>query len=112
MANKIDRVLQNDNQIKIGRVLQKDNSFKPNEKRRRVTKLIDNNFQGQKWFVADSMSTMLINNNGDEMARSERTRRTISSAAARHREFHIHGEELHHQHGDPAADGDEKCRIM
>lgn len=68
--------------------------------------------KGQKWFVGDAMSTVILNSNGEEMALSERTRRQLTSSSLRHREMHgfLGSEELHHQQGDPQ--GEEKCRIM
>lgn len=66
--------------------------------------------KGIRWVVADNMTTVVINSNGEEVATSERVRRQVSSSASRHREFGYLGEDLHHQLGDPQ--GDEKCRIM
>lgn len=68
--------------------------------------------KGQKWFTADNMTTLLLNNDGEEMATSERKRQHLSSSMSRHREnlgFRP-SEELHHQQGDPQ--GDDRCRIM
>ncbi|KAJ8678908.1 hypothetical protein QAD02_014695 [Eretmocerus hayati] len=65
--------------------------------------------KGQKWFVADNMTTTLLNNEGEEMASSERKIQQLSSSVARHREFRL-PEELHHQQGDPK--GEERCRLM
>ncbi|XP_018562018.1 lamin Dm0 [Anoplophora glabripennis] len=70
--------------------------------------------KGQKWVIGDNMITTVLNNNGDEVAVSERVKRQLSSSLLRHREvaggYHIGSEELHHQQGDPQ--GDEKCRLM
>lgn len=43
--------------------------------------------KGQKWFVADSFTTALLNNEHEEVAVSERQRRQISTSAQRHREL-------------------------
>lgn len=40
----------------------------------------------QKWFVSDTMKTSLLNNDGEEVAASERVKNTISTFASRHRE--------------------------
>ncbi|XP_044261476.1 lamin Dm0-like [Tribolium madens] len=69
--------------------------------------------KGQKWMIADNMTTTVYNNNGDEVAVSERVKRQLSSSVLRHREMaggFLGSEELHHQYGDPQ--GEEKCRIM
>ncbi|CAH1102083.1 unnamed protein product [Psylliodes chrysocephalus] len=68
--------------------------------------------KGQKWIVGDNMTTLVLNNSGEEIAISERVKRQISSAHLRHRERSggYLSEELHHQQGDPQ--GDEKCRLM
>lgn len=68
--------------------------------------------KSQKWFVGDNMTTVLIDNNGEEVASSERVRRQLASSTTRHREYAglLGNEELHHQQGDPQ--GEEKCRIM
>ncbi|XP_023029956.1 lamin Dm0 [Leptinotarsa decemlineata] len=68
--------------------------------------------KGQKWIVGDNMTTTVLNNNGEEVAVSERVKRQLSSSLLRHREMAggYLSEELHHQQGDPQ--GDEKCRIM
>lgn len=68
--------------------------------------------KGQKWFCGDNMTTQLLNVEGEEVAASERVKRTVSTAASRHREFlgSYSGEELYHQQGEPK--GEEKCRIM
>ncbi|XP_015432137.1 PREDICTED: lamin Dm0-like isoform X2 [Dufourea novaeangliae] len=55
--------------------------------------------KGQKWFTADTMTTTLLNNEGDEMATSECKRQQLSTSVSRHREnlgFRT-SEELHHQ---------------
>ncbi|XP_033210666.1 lamin Dm0-like isoform X2 [Belonocnema kinseyi] len=68
--------------------------------------------KGQKWFTADSMTTVLLNNEGEEMAMSERKRQHLSTSLSRHREnlgFRP-SEELHHQQGDPQ--GEDRCRLM
>ncbi|KAL3270633.1 hypothetical protein HHI36_021165 [Cryptolaemus montrouzieri] len=68
--------------------------------------------KGSKWVTGENMLTTLINNNGDEVATSERVKRQISSSSLRHRELggYLGSEELHHQYGDPQ--GDDKCRLM
>ncbi|KDR19813.1 lamin Dm0-like [Zootermopsis nevadensis] len=76
--------------------------------------------KGQKWFVADSMTTTLLNNTGEEMAVSERRRQQLSSSSSRHREvsgflashrsLDIGSEDLYHQQGDPQ--GEDRCKIM
>lgn len=68
--------------------------------------------KGQKWFCGDNMTTQLLNVEGEEVAASERVKRTVSTAASRHREYlgSYSGEELYHQQGEPK--GEEKCRIM
>ena len=68
--------------------------------------------KGQKWFIADNMTTTLINNEGEEMATSERKRQQLSTSLSRHRESmgYRPTEELHHQQSDPQ--GEERCRIM
>ncbi|KAJ8980393.1 hypothetical protein NQ317_009387 [Molorchus minor] len=69
--------------------------------------------KSQKWVVGDNMFTTLLNNNGEEVAISERVKRQLSSSLLRHRETaggYLGSEELHHQQGDPQ--GDEKCRLM
>ncbi|CAG9135653.1 unnamed protein product [Plutella xylostella] len=43
--------------------------------------------KGQKWFVADNISTALLNTDGEEVAVSERQRRQLSTSAQRHREL-------------------------
>lgn len=55
--------------------------------------------KGQKWFIADNMTTTLINNEGEEMATSERKRQQLSTTLSRHRESmgFRPSEELHHQ---------------
>ena len=55
--------------------------------------------KGQKWFIADNMTTTLINNEGEEMATSERKRQQLSTSLSRHRESmgYRPTEELHHQ---------------
>lgn len=68
--------------------------------------------KGQKWICGDNMTTQLLNAEGEEVAASERVKRTVSTAASRHREYlgSYSGEELYHQQGEPK--GEEKCRIM
>ncbi|XP_011214702.2 lamin Dm0 [Bactrocera dorsalis] len=75
----------------------------------------------QKWFVGDNMKTSLFNGDGEEVAGSERVKRTIVKHASRHRSYGSRlgvstvdgagNEELYHQQGDPQQ-GDEKCRLM
>ncbi|XP_034948539.1 lamin Dm0-like isoform X2 [Chelonus insularis] len=55
--------------------------------------------KGQKWFTADNMTTSLLNNEGEEMATSERKRQQLSTTISRHREsmgFRA-SEDIHHQ---------------
>ncbi|OXU27516.1 hypothetical protein TSAR_010880 [Trichomalopsis sarcophagae] len=67
--------------------------------------------KGQKWFTGDNMTTTLINNEGEEMATSERKRQQLSTSVSRHRENFLRSpEEFHHQQGDPR--GEERCRVM
>ncbi|KAK4877805.1 hypothetical protein RN001_010311 [Aquatica leii] len=68
--------------------------------------------KSQKWFVANNMTTTVIDNNGEEVASSERVKRQLGSSTMRQREYAglLGSEELHHQQGDPQ--GEEKCRIM
>lgn len=67
--------------------------------------------KGQKWFVGDCMTTKLMNNEGEEMASSERKRQTLSSSVSRRKESvgYRFKEDLHHQQGDPPG---EMCRFM
>ncbi|XP_036328766.1 lamin Dm0-like [Rhagoletis pomonella] len=75
----------------------------------------------QKWFVGDNMKTSLFNGDGEEVAGSERLKRTIVTHSSRHRAYGgrlgissvdgVGHEELYHQQGDPQQ-GDEKCRLM
>ncbi|XP_033331319.2 lamin Dm0 isoform X1 [Megalopta genalis] len=68
--------------------------------------------KSQKWFIADTMTTTLLNNEGEEMATSECKRQQLATASTRHREnvgFRT-SEELHHQEADPQ--GDEFCSLM
>lgn len=44
----------------------------------------------QRWFVSDTMKTSLLNNDGEEVAASERVKNTISTFASRHREGYGH----------------------
>ncbi|VEN41759.1 unnamed protein product [Callosobruchus maculatus] len=69
--------------------------------------------KSQKWVTGDNMTTMVLNNNGEEVAIHERVKRQLTSTMLRHREMaggYLTSEELHHQQGDPQ--GDEKCRLM
>ncbi|KAJ8735726.1 hypothetical protein PYW07_007346 [Mythimna separata] len=66
--------------------------------------------KGQKWFVGDSFTTTLLNNDQEEVAASERTRRQISTSAQRHREL-AHKYPRREQVGEP-REGEENCRIM
>nr|CAH7761576.1 unnamed protein product [Callosobruchus chinensis] len=69
--------------------------------------------KGQKWVSGDNMTTLILNNNGEEVAIHERVKRQLTSTMLRHREMaggYLTSEELHHQQGDPQ--GDEKCRLM
>lgn len=68
--------------------------------------------KGQKWFIGENMTTTLLNNEGEEVATSERKRQQLSTSLSRHREglgFRT-TEELHHQQSD--LQGEERCRIM
>ncbi|XP_051176064.1 lamin-C-like isoform X2 [Leptopilina boulardi] len=55
--------------------------------------------KSQKWFTADNMTTVLLNNEGEEMATSERKRQHLSTTLSRHREsLGFRGsEDFHHQ---------------
>ncbi|XP_012229130.1 lamin Dm0 isoform X2 [Linepithema humile] len=55
--------------------------------------------KGQKWFTADNMTTTLLNNEGEELATSERKRQQLATSLSRHRESlgFRSTEELHHQ---------------
>ncbi|XP_043474238.1 lamin-C-like isoform X1 [Leptopilina heterotoma] len=68
--------------------------------------------KSQKWFIADNMTTILLNNDGEEMATSERKRQHLSTTLSRHREnLGFRGsEDFHHQQGDPQ--GDDRCSLM
>lgn len=66
--------------------------------------------KGQKWFVADSFTTALLNNDQEEVAVSERQRRQISTSAQRHREL-AQKYPRREQHGE-LREGEENCRIM
>ncbi|XP_037968723.2 lamin Dm0 [Plutella xylostella] len=66
--------------------------------------------KGQKWFVADNISTALLNTDGEEVAVSERQRRQLSTSAQRHREL-AHKYPRREQLGE-IREGDENCRIM
>lgn len=48
----------------------------------------------QKWFVSDTMKTSLLNNDGEEVAASERVKNTVSTFASRHREGYAHHSEV------------------
>ncbi|XP_067624949.1 lamin Dm0 [Eurosta solidaginis] len=75
----------------------------------------------QKWFVGDNMKTSLFNGDGEEVAGSERVKRTIVTHSSRHRSYGgrlgvstvdaAGNEELYHQQGDPQQ-GEDKCRLM
>lgn len=68
--------------------------------------------KSQKWVVADNMSTVLINNNGDEVAQYDRKRSQISSTSSRVRDYSYgSNEEFLHQQGDPQNE-DDRCFIM
>ncbi|XP_041975467.1 lamin Dm0-like [Aricia agestis] len=66
--------------------------------------------KGQKWFVADSFTTTLLNTDQEEVAASERQRRQISTSAQRHREL-AHKYPRREQLGE-IREGEENCRIM
>ncbi|XP_017882610.1 lamin-C-like isoform X2 [Ceratina calcarata] len=54
--------------------------------------------KGQKWFTADTMTTVLLNNEGEDMATSECKRQQLSRSVSRHRDLGFRpSEELHHQ---------------
>lgn len=63
----------------------------------------------QKWFAGETIKTQLLNAEGEEVANAERVKQLISTRASRLR---YGAEDLHHQQGDPEANGNEKCRIM
>lgn len=62
----------------------------------------------QKWFPGEVLKTQLLNADGEEVATNERIRKVLTTRATRLR----YGEDLHHQQGDPQANGNEKCSIM
>lgn len=66
--------------------------------------------KGQKWFVADTFTTQLLNIDQEEVAISERQRRQISTSAQRHREL-AHKYPRREQMGE-IREGDENCQIM
>ncbi|KAL0850986.1 hypothetical protein ABMA28_006879 [Loxostege sticticalis] len=66
--------------------------------------------KGQKWFVADTFTTQLLNTDQEEVAVSERQRRQVSTSAQRHREL-AHKYPRREQIGE-IREGDENCRIM
>nr|CAD7453063.1 unnamed protein product [Timema tahoe] len=76
--------------------------------------------KSQRWFVADNMTTTLINSSAEEVARSERERQQLSSMSSHLRETsggfastsRFEGEDIFHQKGDPPAGKDETCRLM
>lgn len=55
--------------------------------------------KGQKWFIAENMTTVLLNNDSEEMATSERKRQQLSTSVSRHRESlgFRPSEDLHYQ---------------
>ncbi|XP_035717337.1 lamin Dm0-like isoform X2 [Vespa mandarinia] len=55
--------------------------------------------KGQKWFIAENMTTVLLNNESEEMATSERKRQQLSTSVSRHRESlgFRPAEDLYHQ---------------
>ncbi|XP_057323120.1 lamin-C-like isoform X2 [Microplitis mediator] len=53
--------------------------------------------KGQKWFIGDTMTTNLLNNEGEEMATSERKRQQLSTTMSRHREMGFRSSEEMHQ---------------
>ncbi|XP_075974786.1 lamin Dm0-like [Anticarsia gemmatalis] len=67
--------------------------------------------KGQKWFVADTFTTALLNNEQEEVAVSERQRRQISTSAQRHREL-AHKYPRREQQLGELREGEENCRIM
>ncbi|CAF4795428.1 unnamed protein product [Pieris macdunnoughi] len=66
--------------------------------------------KGQKWFVADTFTTVLLNSEQEEIAVSERQRRQISTSAQRHREL-AHKFPRREGLGE-IREGEENCRIM
>ncbi|XP_035717336.1 lamin Dm0-like isoform X1 [Vespa mandarinia] len=68
--------------------------------------------KGQKWFIAENMTTVLLNNESEEMATSERKRQQLSTSVSRHRESlgFRPAEDLYHQQDDPPSQ--ERCRLM
>ncbi|KAG8235807.1 hypothetical protein J437_LFUL014746 [Ladona fulva] len=73
--------------------------------------------KGQKWFIADNMTTVLYNS-GEDVASYEQIKVQHSSSSARHREMSgflpshmsLGSEDMFHQQGDPR--GEDRCRIM
>lgn len=77
----------------------------------------------QKWISGDSIKTSLFNGDGEEVAASERLKRTIIHNVSRNRSStvrhsvsdfdRVDSEELYHQQGDPEQQqAEEKCRLM
>ncbi|XP_045493636.1 lamin-C-like isoform X1 [Colias croceus] len=66
--------------------------------------------KGQKWFVADTFTTALLNTDQEEVAVSERQRRQVSTSAQRHREL-AHKFPRREGLGE-IREGEENCRIM
>lgn len=67
--------------------------------------------KGQKWFVADTINTLLLNIDQEEVAMSQRERRQMSSSAQRHREL-SHKYPRRDSGLAEARNPDENCRIM
>lgn len=78
---------------------------------------------GKKWFVGDSMKTVLVNGEGEEMAASERVRQQLSSLTQRHREMGGGSDDFYHHsqlrsssrassYGAGDVRSTEKCRVM
>ncbi|XP_037958239.1 lamin Dm0 [Teleopsis dalmanni] len=76
----------------------------------------------QKWFVGDNMKTVLLNNEGEEVASTERLKRSVMKHSSRHRgtigrftTSAVDGtgrEHIYHQVGQTEQQGEEKCRLM
>ncbi|XP_035229791.1 lamin Dm0-like isoform X2 [Stegodyphus dumicola] len=73
--------------------------------------------KGQRWFTADTMSSVLLNNNGEEMAVRETSKKTHRSLEQRvfdtsyFNPSQYSAEELYHQQGD-FQNPSERCSVM
>ncbi|XP_054712163.1 lamin Dm0-like [Uloborus diversus] len=73
--------------------------------------------RGQKWFTSETMSSVLLNNNGEEMASRETSKRSLRSLdervydASTYYPSQYSTEEIYHQQGD-LQNPQERCSIM